>query len=121
MKTVKKRKLKNKTIKRGKIKGGTVGNTKLHLVVRKSKLDSENKNLIYDLIIAKPAFPFISDYILYSMNTVDEALALIKPKQDNPKSKFAIKPTETSLTKTANDNEVDRQIIEYGYNKPESK
>ena len=118
MKTVKKRKLKNKTIKRGKIKGGTVGNTKLHLVVRKSKLDNNQKNLIYDLIIAKPAFPFISDYILYSMNTVDEALALIKPKQDNPKSKFAIKPTETSLTKTANDNEVSRETIEYGYNKP---
>jgi hypothetical protein len=52
------------------------------------------------------------------MNTVDEALALIKPKQDKANNKFAIDATETSRIKTANDHEVHRETIEYGYNEP---
>ena len=77
MRTAKRRNVKNRTVKGGL----SDQNTKVHLIVRKSKLDRSNEKLIYDLVIAKPSFPFITDYIWNSMNAVDEALALVRMKE----------------------------------------
>ena len=69
--------------RRKTIKGGTGPNEKAFVVVRKSRLDNGNTDLLYKLIIARPAFPFL-DYLNYNMNLVDEGLAEIRPK--DPKS-----------------------------------
>lgn len=65
--------------RRKTIKGGFTSNEKAFVVVRKSKLDTSNTDLLYKLIIARPAFPFL-DYLNYNMNLVDEGLAEIRPK-----------------------------------------
>ena len=65
--------------------------------------------LIYDLVIAKPAFPFITDYAWNSMNAVDEALALIRMKEIPVKNELGNvdKPEPDVLYK---------DTFEYGYN-----
>lgn len=70
-------KKRRKTIK----KGGTGPNEKAFVVVRKSRLNKNNPDLLYKIIIARPAFPFL-DYLNYNMNLVDEGLAEIIPKVD---------------------------------------
>jgi hypothetical protein len=77
MKTYKNKISQNK--RRKTIKGGFTSNEKAFVVVRKSKLDTSNTDLLYKLIIARPAFPFL-DYLNYNMNLVDEGLAEIRPK-----------------------------------------
>ena len=77
MKTYKNKISQNK--RRKTIKGGFTSNEKAFVVVRKSKLDISNTDLLYKLIIARPAFPFL-DYLNYNMNLVDEGLAEIRPK-----------------------------------------
>ena len=69
------KKKRRKTIK----KGGTGPNEKAFIVVRKSRLEKNNPDLLYKIIIARPAFPFL-DYLNYNMNLVDEGLAEIIPK-----------------------------------------
>jgi hypothetical protein len=104
MRTAKHRNIKNRTIK-----GGLSNpNTKVHLIVRKSNID--HLKLIYDLVIAKPAFPFITDYMYYNMNAVDEALSLIRMKEMPVKNVLANvdKPEPDVLYK---------DTFEYGYNK----
>jgi hypothetical protein len=105
MRTAKRRNVKNRTIK-----GGLSNqNTKVHLIVRKSKLDRSNEKLIYDLVIAKPSFPFITDYVFNYMNAVDEALALVRMKEVPVKNEFGneVKPTTDIVYK---------DTFEYGYN-----
>jgi hypothetical protein len=105
MRTAKHRKIKNKTLK-----GGHIPNTKVNLIVRKSNIDQSNEKLIYDLIITRPAFPFITDYMYYNMNAVDEALALMRMKEIPVKSEIG----------TVNEQESDvlyKDEFEYGYNK----
>ena len=107
MRTYKHRYLQTK--RRKTIKGGGTGpNETASLVVRKSRLDPTNTDLLYKLIIARPAFPFL-DYLNYNMNLVDEGLAELKPK---------------SLKKDDNDNPIKEEEnivfinkIEYGNNK----
>ncbi len=77
MRTYKNRHLQTK--RRKTIKGGTYPNEKAFVVVRKSRLDSSNTDLLYKLIITRPSFPFL-DYLNYNMNLVDEGLAEIMPK-----------------------------------------
>ena len=86
MRTYKNRHLQTK--RRKTIKGGIGPNEKAFVVVSKSRLDPNNENLLYKLIITRPTFPFL-DYLNYNMNLVDEALAEIKIKDDstNPKEK----------------------------------
>lgn len=102
MRTAKRRNVKNRTMK-----GGLMPNTKVHLIVRKSNLGSEN--LLYDLIIARPAFPFITDYIWSSMNSVDETLALIRMKEIPVKNELG------NVDKPEPD-ELYKGTFEYGYN-----
>ena len=105
MRTAKNRNIKNKTIK-----GGRIPNTKVHLIVRKSNIDQSNEKLIYDLIIAKPAFPFITDYMWNSMNSVDEALALMRMKE------IPVKPEIGTVNEPESD-VLYKDEFEYGYNK----
>ena len=97
--------------RRKTIKGGFTSNEKAFVVVRKSKLDTSNTDLLYKLIIARPAFPFL-DYLNYNMNLVDEGLADIRP-QDPKVDDFGnivkdeenivfIKKMEVGNTKTKN-------------------
>ena len=104
MRTAKLRNLKNRTIKGGL----SMPNTKVHLIVRKSKLQIDK--LIYDLVIAKPAFPFITDYAWYNMNAVDEALALIRMKE------VPVKDALGNVNKPESD-VLYKDTFEYGYNK----
>lgn len=103
MRTAKHRNVKNRTIKGGL----SIPNTKVNLIVRKSKLHIDK--LIYDLVIARPAFPFITDYAWYNMNAVDEALALIRMKEVPVKDELlnVNKPEPDVLYK---------DTFEYGYN-----
>ena len=97
--------------RRKTIKGGLSSNEKAFVVVRKSKLDTSNTDLLYKLIIARPAFPFL-DYLNYNINLVDEGLAEIRP-QDPKVDDFGnivkdeenivfIKKMEVGNTKTKN-------------------
>jgi hypothetical protein len=105
MRTAKRRNVKNRTVKGGL----SDHNTKVHLIVRKSKLDRYNEKLIYDLVIAKPSFPFITDYIWNSMNAVDEALALVRMKE------VPVKDALGNVVKSQPD-VVYKDTFEYGYN-----
>ena len=105
MRTAKRRNVKNRTVKGGL----SDQNTKVHLIVRKSKLDRSNEKLIYDLVIAKPSFPFITDYIWNSMNAVDEALALVRMKE------VPVKDALGNVVKSQPD-VVYKDTFEYGYN-----
>jgi hypothetical protein len=108
MRTAKHRNVKNRTIKGGL----SIPNTKVHLIVRKSKLGIDK--LIYDLVIARPAFPFITDYVWFNMNAVDEALALIRMKEVPVKDELGNvdKPEPDVLYK---------DTFEYGYNEIENE
>jgi hypothetical protein len=105
MRTAKHRKIKNRTLK-----GGHIPNTKVNLIVRKSKIDPSSEKLIYDLIIKRPAFPFITDYMWNSMNAVDEALALIRMEE------VPVKPEIGTVNKPESD-VLYKDEFEYGYNK----
>jgi hypothetical protein len=113
---------KNSQKKRRKtIKGGTGPNEKAFVVVRKSRLDNENTDLLYKLIIARPAFPFL-DYLNYNMNLVDEGLAEIRPKDpkvdDNgniikeEENIVFIKKIEIGNNKTKNVKEIEKANTE---------
>lgn len=97
-------KKRRKTIK----KGGTGPNEKAFVVVRKSRLDNDNTDLLYKLIIARPAFPFL-DYLNYNMNLVDEGLAEIRPKDP--------KVDDNGNNIKEDENIVFIKEIEVGYNK----
>jgi len=106
MRTYKNRYLQTK--RRKTIKGGTGPNEKAFVVVRKSRLDPTNTDLLYKLIITRPAFPFL-DYLNYNMNLVDEGLAEIMPKGLK-------KDNDDNLIKEE-ENIVFINKIEYGNNK----
>ena len=82
MKTSKNRGARNR---RKTVKGGDVPNKKAYIVVSKSKIDPYKKNLLYNILLARPTLNFL-DYFSYNMDLVDEALAAIKlkdPIKDN--------------------------------------
>ena len=106
MKTYKNRYLQTK--RRRTIKGGTGPNEKAFVVVRKSRLDPTNTDLLYKLIITRPAFPFL-DYLNYNMNLVDEGLAEIMPK--------GLKKDDAGNVIKEEENIVFINKIEYGNNK----
>ena len=106
MKTYKNRYLQTK--RRKTIKGGTGPNEKAFVVVRKSRLDPTNTDLLYKLIITRPAFPFL-DYLNYNMNLVDEGLAEIMPK--------GLKKDDDGNLIKEEENIVFINKIEYGNNK----
>jgi hypothetical protein len=82
MKTIKKRKYKNKTIKGGE-------NTKLSIVGRRSNIDDE---VIYNFFIKHAGVTSISNFIGTQTNLVDEGLSLI-----NRKNKPDVKPIHTEV------------------------
>jgi hypothetical protein len=107
MRTAKRRNVKNRTIKGGL----QMPNTKVHLIVRKSKIDP--LKLIYDLVIARPAFPFITDYVHFNMNAVDEAIAFMRMEEVPVKNELGNvdKPEPNVLYKDE---------FEFGYNEIEN-
>ena len=76
MKTSKNRGARNR---RKTVKGGDVPNKKAYIVVSKSKIDPYKKNLLYNILLARPTLNFL-DYFSYNMDLVDESLAAIKLK-----------------------------------------
>lgn len=107
MRTAKRRNVKNRTIKGGL----QIPNTKVHLIVRKSKIDP--LKLIYDLVLARPAFPFITDYVHFNMNAVDEAIAFMRMEEIPVKNELGNvdKPEPNVLYKDE---------FEFGYNEIEN-
>ena len=107
MRTAKRRNVKNRTIKGGL----QIQNTKVHLIVRKSKIDP--LKLIYDLVLARPAFPFITDYVHFNMNAVDEAIAFMRMEEIPVKNELGNvdKPEPNVLYKDE---------FEFGYNEIEN-
>lgn len=107
MRTAKRRNVKNRTIKGGL----QMPNTKVHLIVRKSKIDP--LKLIYDLVLARPAFPFITDYVHFNMNAVDEAIAFMRMEEIPVKNELGNvdKPEPNVLYKDE---------FEFGYNEIEN-
>lgn len=105
MRTIKHKKVKNRTVKGGK----NPTTTKVYFSVKKSAVD--NNNLIPNIFLQKPIFPFITS-IWYSMNAVDEALALIRPQQIPEKS-------ITGETNEGSNIIYNKKIFEYGYNQIE--
>ena len=107
MRTYKHRYLQTK--RRKTIKGGGASpNETASLVVRKSRLDIKETDLLYKLIISRPAFPFL-DYLNYNMNLVDEGLAELKSTN--------LKKDENGDTIKEKENIVFINKIEYGNNK----
>ena len=106
MKTYKHRYLQTK--RRKTIKGGTGPNETASVVVRKSRLNPSNTDLLYRLIITRPTFPFL-DYLNYNMNLVDEGLAELKSKN--------LKKDDNGNPIKEEENIVFINKIEYGNNK----